>query len=195
MRKLHFAALVGVVVVLCAFGAWVLGQVQLRADDGPPISISDWNTYTDPDTGFSISFPQHYSAQQHLIATDTPWGTRTLVSIDPALGTSTNEFHIEAAQVILERQPIVASGEIFHTIAAYRQSGVAAQMVQGATEPDGALVKVNAMQALEYHFPAGDASDVAHDAYFFIRDDLIYEVDLSSSDPYEGGMLNSIMWR
>ena len=157
---------------------------------------SAWKTYHSAEFGFSIKYPPQYKAQEDPVATSTTWGMRTLVTIYDPTDTSTYEFHVGlGGGVVLQKQPIVADGEIYHTIAEYQESGTAAQMVQGVADPDGTLVTVNGVQALMYNFPAGDATDGSVDEYIFIKNDLIYYVSFSGADPNEKEMLQSISWQ
>lgn len=97
--------------------------------------------------------------------------------------------------VNLLRQPVaLAGGKTYHTVAEYQQSGIAGKMVQGATNPNGDIVTVNGAQALLYHFPPSDMTGIAGDSYFFVKNDLIYEVGVNPSDPYNNEILQSISW-
>ncbi len=165
---------------------------------------SDWKTYTDPSTGFSMKYPPQYSIDAHvpqpLTADDGPpmygWGTRTLLQIYNPASTSTGEFTIGPVQVTLQKQPITASGKIYHTIAEYQSSGTAAQMIQGASNPNGQLVGIESgEQALFYPLPANpDTGTDPIDSFTFIKNDLIYSVSFDANDPNERAMLESIAW-
>ncbi len=180
-----------VLAIIAAFAAVAL----LRAPATPSTDQAAWKTYTDPDTGFSISYPSQYAVQGSTVASGTPWGSRTLLSIYDPSNTSRGEFDIGPASVVLVKQPVGANDAIYHTIADYQSSGAAAVGVQGVADPSGRLISVNGMQALYYRFPAGDATDAPVDEYVFIHDDLIYRVALNADDQSEQGMLTSIKWR
>ena len=180
-----------VVIALLVIGSAVYYFTRPRAADS-----SAWKTYHSAEFGFSIKYPPQYKAQEDPVATSTTWGMRTLVTIYDPNDTSTYEFHVGlGGGVVLQKQPIVADGEIYHTIAEYQESGTAAQMVQGVADPDGTLVTVNGVQALMYTFPAGDATDGSVDEYIFINNDLFYYVSFNTADPYKKQMLESITWQ
>ncbi len=94
----------------------------------------------------------------------------------------------------LQKQPITASGKIYHTIAEYQSSGTAAQMIQGASNPNGQLVGIESgEQALFYPLPANpDTGTDPIDSFTFIKNDLIYSVSFDANDPNERAMLESI---
>ena len=164
-----------------------------------------WKTYTDPSTGFTMQYPPQYSIDAHapqpLTADDGPplygWGSRTLLQIYNPTSTSTGEFAIGPVQVTLQKQPVTASGKIYDTIVAYQSSGTAAQMVQGAPNPNGDLMTIQSgEQGLFYSSPADiDTGADPSDSFTFIKNDLIYEVSFDANDPNEQAMLESIAWQ
>lgn len=186
MWKLWPLALIAVVVVVAAL-------VFVRSSGPMPDVI--WKVYTDSETGFSISYPPQYAIDVSGVASGTPWGSRSFLSIYDPSDTSRDEFHIGPAGVLLIKQPTEADGVIYHTIADYKRSGAADRSIQGASSFKGLLVTVNGMQALAYHFPEGGATDAPIDEYFFIKDDLIYHVAFNALDPNTPRMLDSVAWR
>lgn len=191
--KNYFTAKVIVIIVLGGLCFILFKHENLNTTSH--FSQKEWKIYNDTATGFSIKYPPQYKVHAENVTTDTPWGSRTLLTIYDPSSTSENEFHVEPVRVIIRKQPIVASGYVYHTIAEYQQSGIAAQMVQGVPNPDGKLVIVNGMQALMYYFPPGDASDASIDSYFLIKDEFIYEVLFNAGDPNKKAILQSIAWR
>ena len=125
---------------------------------------------------------------------DTQWGSRTLLVISNTKPQSSRP-HAVPVQVRLQKQPVGADRTIYHTILDYKNSGAAAKMVQGATNPQGDLVIINDMEALLYHFSPSELTGLAGDSYFFIRNDLIYEIGFDPNDPYKDLMLQSISWK
>ena len=97
--------------------------------------------------------------------------------------------------VDLQKQPVTADGKIYHTIAEYQQSGAAAEMMQGVTNPNGNIVSVNGTQTLLYHIPPADSTGIGGDSYLFIHNDLIYQVGINPDNPLAIQMLNSINWQ
>jgi hypothetical protein len=191
MQKAWPLALIAVALVV----AWAATATLSRPPAAPSTDQAAWQTYTDPGTGFSISYPPQYAVYVSTVASGTPWGSRTLLSIYNPSNTSRGEFDIGPASVVLVKQPVGADGAIYHAIADYQSSGAAAVGMQGVPDPNGELTSVNGMQALIYHFPEGDATDAPVDEYVFMHDDLIYRVALNANDPSEQGMLASITWR
>src|ERR1700754_2224634 len=127
-----------VVLVLVAAALLLLGQKNIE-----PADTATWNNFTDPDTGFSISYPLVYAVDVSEVATGTTWGSRSMLSIYDPSDKSMYEFHVGPASVILQRQPTEADGAIYHTIAEYAQSGAADRSIQGLSPPKGQLVSVN----------------------------------------------------
>lgn len=200
MKKIFPIAVVTVLVavsgtyfVLNKNSATSLGEVQESSD------ISTWKTYQNKEYGFSINLPRQYVVKEEVIATSTEWGSRGLVVVSrfedktpPAVRPT---YGIVSVQVNLQRQPVVASGQIFHNVADFYKSGYPDLVTQGIPDPVGRLVVVNGTQLLTYHTFPGDTGDYSGDIYFFIKDDLIYEFSFDAADPNEKMMLESITWQ
>ncbi|OYV63745.1 MAG: hypothetical protein B7X03_00695 [Parcubacteria group bacterium 21-58-10] len=98
-------------------------------------------------------------------------------------------------EVDIQRQPVsFANGKIFHSVTEFQQSGVPAKLMQGFTNPNGDLVTVNGTPALLFHAPRSDYTGALTDSYYFIKDDLIYEVAVNIDDSYAQKMIESISW-
>lgn len=161
---------------------------------GTQTNISTFKTYTDSDTGFTFKYPSQYGVKASPVPTNE-WGSRLLLTLDDKPNVEPSSAPRGVPMTVgLQKQPVAANGKVYHTIAEYQQSGVADQMVQGATDK-GELVTVNGMQALLFHFPPSDMTGVAADDYFFIKDDLIYEVGFNPNDPNKDAILQSITWK
>ncbi|HWA92088.1 MAG TPA: hypothetical protein VG889_18760 [Rhizomicrobium sp.] len=175
--------------------AAVVAITLSRQSAAPSDTGSAWKSYTDADTGFTISYPSQYAVDAHEVASGTPWGSHTLLNIYDPSATPSGEFGIGPASVVLVKQPTEADGKIYHEVADYDQSGAADRSIQGISPPKGKRLTVGGKEALFYHFPPGDASDASVDEYVFIHDDLIYRVSLDAADPGAQRMLASIAWR
>jgi hypothetical protein len=153
-----------------------------------------WEIYIDADTGFTFKYPSQYIVEAQPAPTGE-WGSRTLLTLDdkPKIKPTSVPRGIPMT-VGVQKQSVVASGKIYHTIAEYQQSGRAAMMVQGVSNPNGELVTVNGSQALLYHYPRSDMTGLTTDGYFFIKDDLIYDVGMNPDDQYKNEILQSISW-
>lgn len=160
---------------------------------GTQTQATTWKTYTDADTGFTFKYPSQYTVEASPAPT-SDWGSRSLLIVDDNPGSTSSKPRSVPMTVGLQKQPVAANGKIYHTIAEYQQSGTAAQMVQGVSNPNGELTTVNGMQALLYHIPPADSTGIGGDSYFFIKDDLIYEVGINPNDPLAIEMLKSISW-
>lgn len=197
MKKILLIA----IVVLIIITGGIYFATHKRSENMQPAiqnqtDISAWKTYQNTEFGFSIKYPPQYVVKEDVVATGTPWGSRGLLTIS-----RTDElpqgltWKLSTVQVTLQRQPVLANREIYHTVSEYQRSGAAAQMVQGALNPDGELVTVSGAQALMYRFPPGDIMETpSTEVYFFIRNDLIYKVGLIVGDPGGKAMLQSIAW-
>lgn len=162
------------------------------------IDTSTWKTYENAEFGFSIKYPPSYVVQEDSVATGVPWTSRGLVTIsrsDTPPQSVRPTSGIVSAQVTLQRQPVIANGKIYHTVAEYQKSGTAAQLMPEAPSPNGELVTVNSVQALAYHLPPGDIVAISSDSYFFIKNDIVYEISFSGDDPNGKAMLQSITWQ
>lgn len=198
MKKILLIAIV--VLIIIASGLYF--ATHKRSENMQPATqnqtdILAWKTYQNTEFGFSIKYPSPYVVKEDVVATGTPWGSRSLLSIYDISNTSytaASEFDPIAIHITLQRQPVLANGEIYHTVAEYQRSGAAAQMVQGAPNPNGELVMVNGVEALKYYFPPVDVVGVSTEAYFFIKNNLIYEVSLIADNPDGKAMLQSIAW-
>ena len=157
-------------------------------------SSTNFKMFTDLETGFTISYPSLYTLRASPAPTNA-WASRSLLTISNN-STSASNAPSSALTVGLQKQPVEANGKIYHTIADYQQSGVAAHMAQGATNPKGELVTVNGTQALLFHFPSSESTGFGPaDSYSFIKDDLVYEVGVNPSDSNQERMLQSISWK
>lgn len=194
MTRTTKKAIILLVILLALLGLYYVFTRPVTPE-ASTTATTTWKTYSDPDTGFTINYPSMYVVDTPAAPTGIQWGSRTLITISDPASTSTARYKAVPAEVLLIRQPVTASGTIYHTIADYQKSGTAAKMVQGVANPNGELVTVNGTQALMYHFPAGDATDISGDSYFFIKNDLIYEVGFNSVEPFKQEMLGSISWK
>ncbi|MDB5190107.1 MAG: hypothetical protein JWN49_433 [Parcubacteria group bacterium] len=158
-------------------------------------TTTTFKTYTDQETGFTFTYPSQYGVKAQSAPT-SEWGSRLLLTLDdkPNIEPTSHPRGVPMT-VGLQKQPVTANGKIYHTIAEYQQSGIAAQMVQGASTPNGELVTINGTQALLYHFPPSDMTGIAADDYFFINNDLIYEVGINPKDPYADKIIKSVSWK
>lgn len=199
MKKI---TIIAIVVALVAAGG-VYFVLHKNSDNVPTTQtktdISTWKIYQNKEFGFSIKYPPQYVVKEDIVATGTPWGSRGLLTIsrfeDKSPQTMAPKFHVVSVQVTLQRQPVVASGQVFHTIVEFQKSGYPDLVVQGVPDPVGKLVIVNGVQALAYHTLPGDVVEVPGDIYFFIKDNLVYEFSFDASDPNEKTMLESIIWQ
>ncbi len=187
--------LVSIVAILIVAGGLYFTLHSSQSDGELRTDVSKWKTYKDSEFGFSIKYPPQYAIETNVVASGTVWGSRSLLTIYDTANTSTYEFHVGPGSLTLQKQPVTANGKIYHTIQEYKESGVADSMIQGIPKPIGELIMVNGVQALKYHFPAGDATDTSSDSYIFIKNDLIYQFGFNSDDPYKEKMLNSITWQ
>lgn len=201
MKKI-FSIIIVLIIIVLAGGLlyFTLHKNSVKIIDQNLVDISTWKTYKSAEFGFSIKYPPQYVINEDVVSTSTiPWTYRRLVTIlrtEDKIPSMHFNFNIVSAQVSLQRQPVeLAQGQVYHTIAEYQKSGTAAQMIQGTPNPDGEIVTVNGVQALVYHIPPGDVSDVSINSYFFIKDDLIYHISLNGDNSVEKAMLKSIVWQ
>lgn len=152
-----------------------------------------WKTYQNQKLGFSIKYPPQYSIEVSPLPAPLPtgedWASADFISIFDPKDTSTREFHIIPVHIFLQKQPVNDQGKTYHTAGEYIQSGEFTE--NGASNPKGELVTVNGEEAVHYKFPM-DAEDAPTDGYYFIKDDLIYQVFLKANDPYQEQILQSI---
>lgn len=185
-----------VVVLVLVGGVYYFTSKPATQTNNPPntqTDISTWKTYTDSDTGFTIKYPSQYAVKASPAPT-SEWGTRILLTLDDKPNAEQTSVPRGVPMTVgLQKQPVAANGKIYHTIADYQKSGVADQMIQGATNK-GELVTINGSQALLFHLPPSDMTGIAADDYFFIKNDLIYEVGINPNDPYKNEILQSISW-
>lgn len=188
MKAVHTSIVVACTICVAVLGVFAVWRIytpgSLTSD------YADWKTYTDPMTGFSVSYPPQYEARGGFTVIDGLMSS-DLVIADPS-DTSTYEFHAVPMHVLLQTQPIGEGDEVYHTIAQYQQSSVAAEMAQGATNPKGDQILINGEQALMYYFPKGDAEEAATYAYFFIKNDELFQIFFNADGPYMDPMLHSI---
>jgi hypothetical protein len=193
-KNIILIAIVVLAVLACGFAVWKLHNAKVpsnqQLNDAYPL-----NVFTDPATGFTIKYPvQYFLKSQPLPAGE--WNYRTLLTIDDNPDALQNMApRALPLEVDIQRQPATfANGKVFHTVAEFQQSGVAAKLIQGITNPNGDLVTVNGTQALVFHSPRSDYTGALTDSYYFIKDDLIYEVAVNLDDPYAQKMIESISW-
>lgn len=161
------------------------------------VDTSTWKTYTDSTTGFIVKYPPEYIAENNSVTTDTPWVSRTLLTIhsarnEPQLGTP--DFSGTFIQGTLTRQPEIHDGKTYHNVIEYQQHGMTRS---GSTNPRGELVTINSngLQALMYQdLSAEDGSPIA-EVYLFIKDDFIYTINFSINNPNKKAILGSIAWQ
>jgi hypothetical protein len=154
-----------------------------------------WKTYVDARTGFSINYPATYALDTSSEPPDLTWGSRALLTIHRPDDLAHSEFHMPAVSVVLQRQPVAADGIIYHNVAEFTRSGAAAQIVNGASNAEGDLLAVNSRQAVLFDLPPGDANDTHQHEYFFIDNDLIYEIGVDADDPYANEMISTMGWK
>lgn len=192
--KILCIAFVCLAVLAGAFVVWELhdrtASNAQQLNDAYPL-----NVFTDPTTGFTIKYPVLY----FLKAQPAPageWNYRTLLTIDDDPDApQTMAPRPLPLEVDIQRQPVsFTNGRVFHSVAEFQQSGVPAKLIQGMINPNGDLVTVNGTSALLFHAPRSDYTGALADSYYFIKDDLIYEVAVNLDDPYAQKMIESVSW-
>jgi hypothetical protein len=184
-----------IVVAICAgVGVLVVLGSNSEKEVSGTIDTTDWKNFIDPFSDISILYPPTYKAEAAIVATDTPWATTELVTINDPSAPSSGEFSVPAIRVTLIRQPVLAGGVVYDSIEGY-QRGVPQQLVNGATNPNGTIVKLDAGDALEFSFPAGDAADNAFEDYYIMHNGLIVEVTANAADPYKWEIVSHLSWQ
>ena len=192
--KIIFVGIIFLTMSACTFALWKLQNAAVpslqQSSDVNPL-----NVFTDPVTGFTIKYPPLYFLKAQSVPT-SEWNYRTLLTIDDNPDApQTMSPHALPLEVDIQRQPVsFAKGKIFHSITELQQSGVLAKLMQGVTNPNGDLVTVNGTPALLFHAPRSDYTGDLTDSYYFIKNDLIYEVAVNVDDSYAQKMVESISW-
>ena len=193
-RTVITVLIVGIAIIACALIVWKSGFRTISNAPTARTAQVEWKTYTNPDTGFTISYPSQYVIDASPAPTGD-WGSRSLLIVDDTPNSTSTKPRAVPMTVGLQKQPIVANGEIYHSVAEYQQSGAAAQVGQGSPNPNGELTTVNGTSALLYHIPPADSTGIGADEYIFIHNDLLYEVGINPSDPFAVKILDSVRWQ
>lgn len=157
-----------------------------------PQTQGTWKTYQNQELGFSIKYPSVYSIEVTPLSTSSDWLSADFIAISNPKDTSTREFHIIPVRVFLQKQPVVYGGRIFRTVKDYIQSDEYTEGEASNSKDRDKLVTINGEQAIRRHSLQGDAEDAPTDGYYFIKNDLIYQVSLNANDPYRQQILESI---
>ncbi len=177
-----------VIAVLVLTGGIFMRRPTQRTNHGD--TPTNWKMYQNNEFGFSIKYPSQYYVNQLQEPTVTMWGRRKYLGIFDPKDSSTYEFHVIPARVNIARQPLIYNGQVYHSVEEYIQSGFAEG---GDSRSAGELVTVQGMRAVHFRFRHAIPSqeDAPHEQYLFIKNDLIYEVDLKTNDPYREEILQS----
>lgn len=149
-----------------------------------------WKEYRNQELEFSIKYPPQYAIEASPLPTSDEWASTDFISIFDPKDTSKYEFHVIPAHIVLQRQPVTDQGKVYRTISDYVRSGEF--MESGALNPEGEIERINGEEVVHYKFPQGDAEDAPIDTYYFIKNDLIYQVFLNANDPYREQILQNI---
>lgn len=198
MKKQHLIVLITVSVLLIGGLYFVLSKKSnsLSQTTQKQQDVTTWKTYQNKEYGFSIKYPSHYVTEEDSISTSIQWKSKTLIVISSNMANTTkSEIGIPSVRVILKRQPVVASGKIFHNVVDFYKSGYPDLIIQGIPDPKGTVLSMNGKQVLTYRVPAGDVINVPEDVYFFVKNDIIYQFSFDASDQNEKAILESIAWQ
>lgn len=151
------------------------------------ISTDDWEIYQNEKFGFKVKYPPQYSIKTNSRLDEVDWKSATFLSIFDPKDTSGYEFHVIPVHVVLDKQPLIHGGEVYHTIDDFIQSGV--QKID-AKKTD--FVLINGMKTVHYQFEQDGAPDAPTEEYIFIKNDLLYRVFLNANNPYRDAIIQSV---
>lgn len=175
-------------IILIAVLALAIGIYYFTANrqtNQAQIAIT-WTTYINTQYGFTIKYPSVYSIYELPEPIMTKISRFKYLSIVDPKDTSTYEPHVVPAAVAIIKQPMVFDGKVYHNLEEYIQAGFA----QGP--PKGELVSVNGINALHFHYRAASMQeDAPFERYVIIRNDVIYQIDLKTDDPFRDEFLHS----
>lgn len=165
-------------------------DVKPASAQAPTTDTSNWKTYENQEFGFSIKYPPNYSTRENPLELNDPsWDNMGLLDI---FGTTKNEFGgSSVVAVYLQKQPIVSGGVVYHTARDYMQ-----RFYLGARkDPTAELVSINGVEAVRHQLSQGYAEDDRYPTYYFVRDDLIYQVVLNENDPNHDAIIQSVKFQ
>lgn len=149
-----------------------------------------WKTYRNEKLGFQIQYPNIYVVTENpVFATtvdDPRWKEMDFLSIIDPGDTSNYEFHVIPAHIVLERQPLTATGPVYKSVDELVQNGVLG-LPKGAS-----VLTINGRKVAYAHSQPGTAEDAPSDMYVFMQNKLLYFVFINTQNPYAKQMLDSI---
>jgi hypothetical protein len=184
-------AIIFIAVLALAVGIYYF--TANRQSNQAHIAIT-WTTYRNNQYGFAINYPSIYSIDVLPEPIKTKYGRRKFLGIVDPKDTSTYEFHVvPAAVAIINQLKRPLGSNVYHNLEEYVQAGFAQG---GDTCSDGELVSINGVDALHSHcrtvsWPFNWQEDAPREQYVIIRNDLIYQIDLKTDDPFRDEFLRS----
>jgi len=177
-----------IVIILIALLVLATGMIYLVKRSEPQIhhqlGYVKWLTYQNNEYGFTIKYPFTYSPTALAEPILTNLGRRRFLDIVDPMDISFYVLHVIPARVAIIKQPMSYRGQVYRSLEDYTKAGFA----QGSS----GIVSVNGFNALHFHHHASSMQeDAPYEQYMFIRNDLIYQLDLKTDDPFRDEILHS----
>jgi hypothetical protein len=184
-------AIILIAVLALAIGIYYFTAGSVRQIDRAHIAII-WATYRNNQYGFTINYPSIYSIVELREPITTKYNRHKFINIVDTKDTSTYEFHVVPAAIA------IIKGNVYHNLEEYIHAGFG----QGGDDrTEGELVSINGVNALHFHYRTVSwpfnwqvfnwQEDAPFERYVIIRNDLIYQIDLKTDDPFRDEFLRS----
>lgn len=145
---------------------------------------ADWKTYQNQQLGLSIKYPQQYAVEENTTTSisDAEWTQMDLFTIYDPTKPSDKAGFPTVLNATLERQSsIFPAGKIYHTIDDFISG------YYGSKSSAYEFISTNGGIRMAY--------DLSLSEYVFMKNDLIYDLYASSTDPYLNEIIQSISFK